>query len=214
MRRLNREKAVFLGTALSLGLAGLYAAALRPEIVDPGEHRVICQVPGRVAVCLPDPEAKADLAGRNPFAPWSGRRKKRQEPANDKGGGAKEKAGGDKTGTIPDLEALEKLTAKLKHKQGTKEKERVPEAYDVPANFIGVHRPAGGRWRVVLKAKQNGENRGLDAGDVWPDLNLRIIRITSHSVLLENEKGKRFLMRDLYGRRAGRRDSARAGSGD
>lgn len=208
--RLNREKLVFLGSALSLCMACAYALVTRPAFEGHGEHRVVCQVPGSVRVSLPDVQEAPDLAGRNPFAPWSGRRK----PADDKRRGAKDKTGGGKKVRIPHQEQLDELIRKLKDKRRLEEKQRAPEAYEVPASFIGVHRPSGGQWRVVLRAKQDGENRGLDTGDVWPNLNLRIIRITSHSVLLENEKGKRFLMRDLHGRRAARRDSARAGSGD
>ncbi len=214
MRRLNREKLVFLGSALGLCMACAYALVGRPAFEGHGEHRVICQVPGSVRVSLPNDEGPPDLAGRNPFAAWRERREKRGTLADDKRGGAKEKTGRDEKGRIPDQKQLDELINRLKDKQGTKAKQRVPEVYEVPADFIGVHRPSGGRWRVVLKAKQDGENRGLDAGDVWPNLNLRIIRITSHSVLLENKRGKRFLMRDLYGRRAASRDSARAGSGD
>jgi len=68
-------------------------------------------------------------------------------------------------------------------------------------DFRGILATDSGELFVLLKVKQSGENRRLVEGDIWPETGLRIVKITQTSVLLENDKGERFLMRDLYGRR-------------
>lgn len=67
----------------------------------------------------------------------------------------------------------------------------------MPVYFKGVVRAQGGECQVLIKDKETGEYRRLAAGDMWPEHNLRILKITMQSVLLENEKGERFLMRDV-----------------
>jgi len=77
-----------------------------------------------------------------------------------------------------------------------------PKPYDVPVNFRAVVRSNDGRHFVVLETKSNFENRHLLEGDIWPETGLTIKKITLTTVLLENEKGERFLMQDLYSRKA------------
>ncbi len=72
----------------------------------------------------------------------------------------------------------------------------------MPVNFKGIVGTDDGKLFVLLKVKQSGENRYLSEGDVWPETALSIKKITRTSVLLVNEKGERFLMRDLYGKKA------------
>ena len=211
MGRLNREKLIFAGSALSLLLAGLYAATVEPELTSTGSHRVRITAPEQIRVVLPDPDERLDLGGRNVFASW-------REPTGGSSGSQKTEArsgAGQGGGQDPvDLGGLRNLYEK-RTGRGQERMQAKPQPYEVPASFIGVHRPAGGKWRVILKAKLRGENRSLFAGDLWPDLKFRIVRITSGSVLLQNDEGKLFLMRDLYGRRAGQhRDHAPVEPGD
>ena len=74
--------------------------------------------------------------------------------------------------------------------------------------FRGIVATEQGDLYVLLKIKLSGENRRLVEGDIWPETGLRIVKITQASVLLENEKGERFLMRDLYGRKAASGDGS------
>jgi hypothetical protein len=80
-------------------------------------------------------------------------------------------------------------------------------------DFRGIVATERGELYVLLKIKQTGENRRLVEGDIWPETGLRIVKITQASVLLENEKGERFLMRDLYGRKAAASEGGEAPGG-
>ncbi len=210
--QLNREKMVFLGSLLGLALACSWTLARRPEVTDPGAHRVRLSAPASFTVTLPAP-GQLDTSGwRNPFdtwrAPLSGGRG--TERTADRGTVADRDAG---DGADEVLRGLRDFT---RRQQAAEERRtsirRTGRIREIPASFRGVLRPIGGRWRVILEEKGGAETRSLFEGEVWPDLNLRILRITSDSVLLENERGKRFLMPDLYRSRAegSRGDSAQA----
>jgi hypothetical protein len=209
MRPLNHEKLVFAGTLLALGLASGHALTSRPELRDVGTQRVALASPTRLRLA-PASAGVLDLSGeRNPFASWSPR----------PGGGSSAAGEGAPDGGTTDAGGKEEIVVPFPDVD-TGPVEPVefwerPRPYEVPASFRGVHRPSGGRWRVVLEAKRDGEYRSLFAGDAWPDLNLRILRISSSSVLLEDGEGRRFLMRVAgHGRTTSdRSDSARAGSG-
>jgi hypothetical protein len=217
MRLLNREKLVFLGTAAALCMAVAFALAHRPSFRDPGQHRVRIAVPARVEVRLPAEDAELDLSGRDPFS-----RDAEQRSGRADGVGKRAAVSVRKTRAVS-LEVLQALEQHRRgqggaegHRASAEQPSKEIKVYEVPANFRGVRRPSGGRWRVVLEDKHSGELRSLFEGDAWPNLNLRIIRITSDAVLLEKQKGERVLMRDLYGRRVAgnRRDSARAEPSD
>ncbi len=211
MRWINREKLVFVGSGAALCLAAAYSVVLQPSIGKTGKHRVTIGVPESIGV-----ELRVDMgdpAGPNPFAPYvkrsviEGKVKDGVAVNNDNGDGdVKENI----VPPPPDLDTTSKQEEK-----GT-EKVVDVRPYDVPANFRGVHRPSGGKWRVILEDKRSRRLRTFFEGDVWPSLKLRILRITSNSVLLRNDEGKRFLMRDLYGQRSRKShgDSARAGLQD
>jgi hypothetical protein len=187
---LNREKLAFLAAAAAMAAAGAYAALSRPEVPNPGEHRVARSAPGPLAVCL-DAGGLADMAellrGRDPFAiPPEGRL---PEPPD----GAKPKA---LIRPVPE-------PPPAGDDRSRREIKRPLRVYEVPVNFRAVLRTGEGEPCVVLKTKAGGENRRLVEGDVWPDINLRILRITMSSVLLQDDQtGERFLMRDLYGKKA------------
>jgi hypothetical protein len=209
---LNREKMVFLGSLLGLGMACSWALARRPSVTDPGAHRVRLSAPAGFEVTLPAPGHLDTSGGRNPFDPWRASRSggRRTERTAERGTVA------DRDEEVDAGEALRGLRAFTRRRQAAKERQAshggTARIWEIPARFRGVLRPIGGRWRVILEEKGGAETRSLFVGEVWPDLNLRILRITSDSVLLENERGKRFLMPDLYRSRAegGRGDSAQA----
>ncbi|MHC4917627.1 MAG: hypothetical protein ACYTGB_19295 [Planctomycetota bacterium] len=216
---LNREKALFAGGLLGLCLACAWALARSPEACDPGSHRVRLSAPERLEVLLPAPGPLDVSGGRNPFDRWhqphtrsvreTGQRQDRQVDEN-----------GQRRRREEVLRALREWSLRQQQRQQRQQQQqetvetgtRTARIWEVPASFRGVLRPPGGRWRVILEAKRGEETRSLFEGEVWPDLNLRILRITSDSVLLENVRGKRFLMPDLYRSRAegSRRDSAQA----
>jgi hypothetical protein len=203
MRGLNREKVFFLGSGLALCMAALYAAST-PELSEVGQHQVIASVPGRIEVAL-----RADmerLGGPNPFAPYSEERRSeigREAKLGDEG--REEQLGDRVVVPIP----LPTPIPEQDQREINRET-RVPRPYEVPASFRGVHRPSGGQWRVILEDKHTRELRSLLEGDVWPSLKLRIIRITSDSVLLKNSEGKHYLMRGLHGRKSSGRARSRA----
>jgi len=208
MNWMNREKLVFAGSGAALLLASVYGALLRPCVSEAGRHRGTLGVPGPVSI-----ELRADMGvpgGPNPFAPFKGSSPAEQKTADQAGEQGRDRADGDRfVPTPPDPPDLVGGNRREDHRT---ERIVTPRPYEVPAGFRGVHRPSGGRWRVILEDKRSRKLRTFFEGDMWPSLKLRILRITSNSVLLSNHEGKRFLMRDLYGQRSrtGPGDSARA----
>jgi hypothetical protein len=205
MRWFNREKLVFLGSGVALCFAAFYAASARPAVIRVGAHRAPRGVPGPISVRL---QTEIDpIGGENPFAPPARRRETRELGGRNRGrAGAREN----------DRDNLEEILKGLKGRGRPADRERGPEEakeprpYELPANYRGTYRPEGGRWRVILQDKRTRELRSLFEGDLWPSLKLRIIRITSDSVLLTNEQGRRYLMRGWSGRRSAGRASGPA----
>jgi hypothetical protein len=193
--RLNREKTVFLGSFAALALAAGYAALSGPGARDVGEERVGTTAPGRIGVALCP--ARADelelwLGGPNPYAPA------RKDTGSQRAGAGRseERVQGDRRDVPPPPPPPDP-------QDGDRRRKPVDVAiYEVPVDFRAVMRGDDGRHLVVLETKSERENRHLREGDVWPETGLTIVKVTMTSVLLENGRGERFLMRDLYARKA------------
>jgi hypothetical protein len=210
---LNREKLVFMACFCVLGLSGVYTYTSRPDFDDPGRHRVAHGAPDTEIVnldALRPGELENALAGtrHNPFATYvspvsvvhpkpPGPKPPRPKPPKPPRPPKPPK---------PPRPPKPPPTRPVPTPTPT-----TPKPYEVPVNFKGVVGTDDGRLFVLLKTKNSSENRYLSEGDVWPETGLTIVRITRTNVLLQNEKGERFLMRDLYGRRA-RPEASGAGS--
>jgi len=70
------------------------------------------------------------------------------------------------------------------------------KAYELPVNFVGVFIKEDERY-ALLKDKQTDTYLRLVEGEEYPDLKIKVVRVTKSSVILENEEGKRFMLRDL-----------------
>lgn len=178
---LNREKLVFLLSAAALAVVLVVLAGSRPFFAASGQQRAECGVPGAVDI---DGGRRAESApgGRNPFS-------RAADPSPD---GEKRVA-----------EPVKELPLPKPITTASDRKEAPEPIYNVPVNFTGIYAPPeGGELYVLLKDKVTGERRRLVKGSIWPEINLRIVEINWTGVLLENEKGRRFLMRDLFGRRS------------
>jgi len=188
---LNREKLLFMGAAVALAAAGVYAVRSEPSFPDPGQHRVKTGAPGELNVGL-DSLARSEDINRfldgprpNPFSSYTDRLVSRPTPPPK---------------PPPPLPPPPPPPPRPPPPPPSNLKP--PKPYEVPVDFRGIVATERGDLYVLLKIKQSGENRRLVEGDIWPETGLRIVKITQASVLLENEKGERFLMRDLYGRKA------------
>jgi hypothetical protein len=186
---LNREKLAFLASAAALAGAVVYAIYSHPEVRDPGEHRVSRTAPPELNVGL-DQLARTEgidqfLAGArpNPFTYYTDSFVSRPPP------------------DVPRRTTMPPPPPPPPPPPAKPPPVTQPKPYQVPVDFRGILATETGEMNVLLKIKQTGENRRLVEGDIWPETGLRIVKITQSSVLLENDKGERFLMRDLYGRK-------------
>ena len=191
---LNRERLLFMGVAVALAAAGVYAVRSEPSFSDPGKHRVKTGAPGELNVGL-DSLARSEDVNRflegprpNPFSSYLGSTALVPPPPKP---------------PRPPLPPPPPPPPPVRPPVTT-----APKPYEVPVDFRGIVATEQGDLYVLLKIKLSGENRRLVEGDIWPETGLRIVKITQASVLLENEKGERFLMRDLYGRKAASGDGA------
>jgi hypothetical protein len=184
---LNGEKTFFLLSAAGLAAVLILLAGSRPLFDASGPQRTERGVPREVdlgAGRLADP----DPAGRDPFSRAADRQEDREEKK------LTDPIRKDRVLSLPS-------PVDPTRKEGPGPQPR-PEPYRVPVNFMGVYGPpGGGELYVLLRDKRTGERRRLVRGEMWPEIDLRIVAIDWNSVLLENEKGKRFLMRDLMDRR-------------
>ncbi len=71
-----------------------------------------------------------------------------------------------------------------------------PKLYELPVTLAGVY-IRDGRNYVVLKDKQNDGYIKLIEGEKYPDLGISVVKVTKGSVVLANDEGKHFLLRDL-----------------
>lgn len=189
---INREKTFFLLAVA--GLVGVFVllAGSRPSFNPPGQQRTEFAAPPEVDISGGH-VAEANPAGRNPFTRWV-----------DPGSGVRPPVRiHHPTGPVTPVAPPPPPPPPPPPGPTTVK----PKPYEVPVSFTGVYEPPeGGELCVLLKDKRTGERRRLVRGDMWPEINLRIVEISKSSVLLENEKGERFLMRDLLGRRSGGED--------
>lgn len=190
---LSRERLAFLAAACALAAAGVWAVLSLPVFRPCGEQRIGRPAPGEPLRGLEALEGTGDasrlLAGArgNPF----GRCVESSVPAGDDE--PRPRTESVKTSTVPD--GLFPIR--------TQSEPTVIKPYQVPVNFRGIMVTGDERY-ILLKVKHNGENRRLVEGDIWPEINLRVVQITRDWVLLREEKtGTLYKMRDAYGRRPG-----------
>ncbi|HOX08033.1 MAG TPA: hypothetical protein PK280_16665 [Planctomycetota bacterium] len=182
----------FIAGAALLALALLYAVHSLPDILDPGDHLVSRGAPGRLDVGL---DALAKTEDINNFLKGP-----RPNPFSTMG----EAVVIPTPPTFQPKPVLKPPTIPpppppvVKPPQPKPVVSR-PQPWQVPVDFRGIVATEAGDLNVLLKIKATGENRRLVEGDIWPETGLRIVKITQSSVLLENDKGERFLMRDTYG---------------
>jgi hypothetical protein len=195
---LRRERLAFAASALLLAAVGVYAVGSRPAVGDPGAHRTMRSAPRELGLFLEEPGDVRDFLAGGRANPFESLRPDAGAPA----GPAKEDGPAKVQDTVP-----KDLFRPVKGDDvGRGQATRLP----VPVNFVAVVRAAGGEPCVVLKDRKTGENRRRVEGDNWPEINLRILRISMSSVLLEGAGGERFQMLDLYGRKATGRDPGAA----
>jgi hypothetical protein len=210
---INREKTVFLGTFVALALAGSYALVSKPEFQDTGSQRVRQSAPGKMLVSLqvsrPGEMAEYLSGARpNPFAAYVPPRIIAHVPPEIPIRPPVRPPRIDAPPPPPPIGP----PPTVKPPTPVSTTPSAPKPYEVPVNFRAVVRTDDGRHFVVLETKKDFENRYLHEGDIWPETGLTIKKITLTSVLLENEKGERFLMRDLYTKKA-RPDGTDGGAG-
>lgn len=191
---LNRERALFLAALAALAGAVAYAVRSAPDFPPAGAQRALRRAPPEMNPGI-DRLARSEdiarfLAGErpNPFAHWQEPRS--APPPRDPPRGPVTVVRRPHIPRPPRPRPVRPVTPPA------------PKPYEVPVNFKGFMGAPDGSWYALLKVKTTGENRRLAEGDIWPETGLRIVKITQNSVLLENEKGERFLMRDPYGRKA------------
>ncbi len=196
--RLNREKALFLAGAAFLACAGWYLVSSRPENRWPGEHRVAREAPAGLSVSLDAPGDVGAFLGGARANPFSGRAE--AAPADTASQAIHKKNEGAGLGQLGGVTGpIGGSGGKVKEKNdgGAGRPTELP----LPVSFVGVLRADDGAFFVGLRDRMTGETRRLVEGDVWPELGLRILKISMSGVLLENEGHARFVMRDFYGRR-------------
>ena len=185
---LNRERLVFLITAVALAATGAFFLESRPGFRPAGEHLVERRLPRKLNFDPADFAKPKEIDTRGPRAnPFS--RYVDQSVMVPVGPGP--------------LPPPIKPPPPPKPPKPPKPPDTAPapKPYQVPVDFRGILAADSGELFVLLKVKQTGENRRLVEGDIWPETGLRIVKITTVSVLLENDKGERYLMRDLYTRK-------------
>jgi len=195
---LNREKLIFMATFACLLAGGTYSLLSEPSRAITGRHKVNKPVPGKIEINL-ETRFQGAPSGANPFAAYvSPRPNLRPRPPITPPVG-------------PEPPIVNRPPRPPKPPQPPKPpkpnpvsppiKPTAPKPYEVPVNFKGVVSIGDGKLYVLLKTKDSRENRYLARGDIWPETGLNIVRITHGSVMLQNDKGERFLMRDLYAKK-------------
>ena len=189
---LNREQLAFLAAACALAAAGVWAVSAGPGFPPAGEQRTGRSAPGELGTgleALGRPEgADTFLVGhRDPFARYQ------ESPTIARSEEPKPRPQPIPVRIVPPDPFATKTQAKS----------TVIKPYQIPVNYQGIMVTNDER-HVVLKLKQNGQNRRLVEGDVWPEVGLRIVKITQNWVLLQDDKdGQLYKMRDAYGGRPG-----------
>ncbi len=193
---LNREKLVFLGTVACLTGVGSYSVVSEPGRSITGMHRMARPVPEKISISL-ETRFSGAPSGPNPFAPYVDRapRISPKPPVNPPVGPKPPVVNKHPRPPKPPI------PPKPPTPTPTVPRPTTPRPYEVPVNFKGVVGIGDSKLYVLLKTKNSLENRYLSEGDIWPETGLRVVRITRSSVLLQNDKGERFLMRDLYAKK-------------
>ena len=185
---LNRERLIFLIVLAGLAAAGVFFIGSAPDFKPAGEHRVDRKLPRKLNFDPADFARPKEIDARgarvNPFARYVDQTV--MGPVNP--------------GPLP-VALRPPPPPKPPKPPKPPDTAPPPKPYQVPVDFRGILAADNGDLFVLLKVKQTGENRRLSEGDLWPETGLRIVKITTVSVLLENDKGEKFLMRDLYTRK-------------
>jgi len=71
-----------------------------------------------------------------------------------------------------------------------------PKPYELPVTFVGVFTDGDTNY-ALLRDKDNDAYVKLIEGQAYPDLGIKVVKVTKTSVVLENSEGKPFLLRDL-----------------
>jgi outer membrane biosynthesis protein TonB len=193
---LNREKLIFFLTTVCLAGAAGYSVFSEPEQIVPGGHRMPQHVPQAIEINL-DTRFESERYAANPFTPYRKPRPKEPvKPVKPLPGPKPPEVHKPPKPPKPPRPPRPPTPAPKPAPRPT-----APKPYEVPVNFKGVVGTGDGKLYVLLKTKDSLENRYLSEGDIWPETGLTIVRITHTSVLLQNQKGERFLMRDLYAKK-------------
>ncbi len=73
---------------------------------------------------------------------------------------------------------------------------RTPKLYELPVTLAGIYMREGKNY-ALLKDKQNDGYIKLVEGEEYPNLGISVVKVTKGSVILANDEGKHFLLRDL-----------------
>ena len=210
---LNKEKAVFVAASALMVWASVYLVHSEPALPGLGDQRVKEEAAPRLApveLTSKQPLSAYLIGARgNPFAFKEGRyvvsgieravervvtaktqppRRPTRRPSRPKRPEPKKVDPG-KPPTRPKPKETKPAAA-------PKDPGPVKKPYELPVNFAGVFFKDDERY-ALLQDKQNDTYLKLAEGQEYPDLKIKVVKVTKSSVILENDEGKRFLLRDL-----------------